>query len=142
MKALWKTGQAEYHGKFIDFPAVKVYPQPKQKPHPPVLLGGHGEVALKRVVAWCEGWFPFQLSPKVLREEMQKLWRLAEETDRNPDSLEVSLSWLGDTSDLDTLKRYQDTGIHRLVCLLPAADPANYDRGLERLAEQTIGKVG
>lgn len=142
MKALWTTGQAEYHGKFIDFPAVKVYPQPKQKPHPPVLLGGHGEIALKRVVAWCEGWFPFQLPPDVLKRELQKLRRLAEEAGRNPNAIEVSLSWLGDTSDLDTLKRYQDTGIHRLVCLLPAADPTNYRLALERLAEQTVGKVG
>jgi len=142
MKALWKIGQAEYHGKFIDFPAVKVYPQPKQKPHPPVLLGGHGDIALKRVVTWCEGWFPFQLSPEVLKGEIQKLRRLAEEAGRDPDSIDVSLSWLGNASDLDTLKRYRDAGIHRLVCLLPVADPTDYSQGLERLAEQTIGKVG
>lgn len=141
MKALWTTGEAEYHGKFVDFPAVRSYPQPVQKPHPPVLVGANGDAALKRVVEWGEGWFPFMLSPEEIREGMQKLRRFAEEAGRDPHSLEVSLSWFGDASDVDTVKRYQDTGLHRLVCALPVTDPIGFAPALERLAEQTVGKV-
>ena len=35
MKALWTQEQAEFHGEFVDFDPVWLYPKPKQKPHPP-----------------------------------------------------------------------------------------------------------
>ena len=40
MKALWTQEEAEYHGTYYDFPAVRSMPKPVQKPHPPVILGG------------------------------------------------------------------------------------------------------
>ena len=40
MKALWTNEVAEFHGEYFDFPPVKSYPKPVQKPHPPVILGG------------------------------------------------------------------------------------------------------
>ena len=40
MKALWTQEEAEFHGEFVNFDPVWLYPKPKQKPHPPMLLGG------------------------------------------------------------------------------------------------------
>src|SRR5439155_1357943 len=40
MKELWTKPEAEFHGRHYDFPPVRSYPKPAQKPHPPVLLGG------------------------------------------------------------------------------------------------------
>ena len=40
MKELWTKDEAEYHGKYYDFPPVRCYPKPAQKPHPPIFLGG------------------------------------------------------------------------------------------------------
>src|SRR5215472_14156420 len=40
MKQLWTKTEAEFHGKYYDFPPVYSYPKPTQKPHPPVILGG------------------------------------------------------------------------------------------------------
>jgi len=37
---LWTKPAAGFHGKYYDFPPVKSFPKPLQKPHPPVLLGG------------------------------------------------------------------------------------------------------
>jgi alkanesulfonate monooxygenase SsuD/methylene tetrahydromethanopterin reductase-like flavin-dependent oxidoreductase (luciferase family) len=39
MKALWTTDVAEYHGRYYDFPPVRSFPKPAQKPHPPIILG-------------------------------------------------------------------------------------------------------
>ena len=52
MKELWTKTDAEFHGKYYDFPPVRSYPKPVQKPHPPVLLGGGARNVLQRVVAW------------------------------------------------------------------------------------------
>jgi probable F420-dependent oxidoreductase len=142
MKALWTTGQAEYHGAHINFPAVKVFPQPKQKPHPPVLIGANGDAALKRTVAWGEGWLPFNLSPEEVKSGMTKLRRLAQEAGRNPDALEVTLSWVGDASDAGMIKRFQDVGLHRLICALPVNEAPGFGPALEKLAEQTVRKLG
>src|SRR3954466_7690998 len=58
MKALWTREEAEVHGDFVNFDPVWIYPKPKQKPHPPILLGGETDHTLKRVVEFCDGWFP------------------------------------------------------------------------------------
>ena len=58
MKALWTQEQAEFHGEFVNFDPVWLYPKPKQKPHPPVLLGGETDYTVRRVVEFCDGWFP------------------------------------------------------------------------------------
>jgi len=40
MKELWTQDEAEFHGKYYNFPPVRCNPKPIQKPHPPVFLGG------------------------------------------------------------------------------------------------------
>src|SRR5262245_66055121 len=40
MKAIWTQSKAEYHGKFVSFDPIMTWPNPVQKPHPPVLRGG------------------------------------------------------------------------------------------------------
>src|SRR5262245_33923991 len=39
MKELWSKEQAEFHGKFYDFPPVISFPKPVQQPHPPIYVG-------------------------------------------------------------------------------------------------------
>ena len=58
MKALWTEDEAAYHGQMVNFDPVWMYPKPRQKPHPPVLLGGSSDHTLKRVVEFCDGWLP------------------------------------------------------------------------------------
>ena len=58
MKELWTKEEAEFHGEFVNFDPVWQYPKPKQKPHPPMQLGGETDHTLKRVVEFCDGWFP------------------------------------------------------------------------------------
>src|ERR1700675_3795394 len=50
MQALWTHDTAEFHGEFVTFDPVWLYPKPKQKPYPPILLGGESDHTLRRVV--------------------------------------------------------------------------------------------
>ena len=63
MKELWTKDEAEFHGRYYDFPAVKCNPKPAQKPHPPVLLGGNAQNVFRRIVGWGDGWMPTAASP-------------------------------------------------------------------------------
>ena len=79
IRELWTKEEAEYHGRVIDFPAVRCIPQPAQKRYPPVLLGSHGEKGLQRVARWAEGWCPLAHGPAVLRKNLKMLKHLMEE---------------------------------------------------------------
>ena len=60
MKELWTKDEAEYHGKFYDFPPVRSAPKPFQKPHPPIFLGGSARNVFQRVVAWAMAGCPHE----------------------------------------------------------------------------------
>src|ERR1019366_8454200 len=42
MKAIWTQGEASYAGEYVAFERIWSHPKPAQRPHPPVLIGGHG----------------------------------------------------------------------------------------------------
>ena len=58
MKALWTQEEAEYPRRVRELRSGVAYPKPKQRPHPPILLGGETDHTLKRIVEFCDGWFP------------------------------------------------------------------------------------
>jgi probable F420-dependent oxidoreductase len=53
---IWTGDPAEFHGEFYNVPRGWVDPKPVQQPHPPVLLGGTAEPALRRAGALAQGW--------------------------------------------------------------------------------------
>src|SRR5262245_65769090 len=50
MKELWSKEEAQFHGEYVNFDPVWLYPKPKQRPHPPILLGGASEHTLQGVI--------------------------------------------------------------------------------------------
>jgi probable F420-dependent oxidoreductase len=58
MKEIWTKEVAEYHGKFVNFGPLWCWPKPVQTGGPPVLLGAWSKYVPKRVVEYCDGWFP------------------------------------------------------------------------------------
>jgi probable F420-dependent oxidoreductase len=137
MKELWTKAEAEFHGKYYDFPPVRSYPKPAQKPHPPVLLGGDAKNVLQRVVAWGDGWLPIGVTPERVREGRATLDRLAREAGRDPSA--ISISVLGQTADLDLIRRLHDAGATRAV-VRPATSKSEPEmvRELTRIAEAVL----
>jgi probable F420-dependent oxidoreductase len=67
MKEIWTKPRVDFEGRFWRVPeAGGVRPQPVQKPHIPIWMGGHSEAALKRVVAIADAWHPLGLRPPVM----------------------------------------------------------------------------
>jgi probable F420-dependent oxidoreductase len=56
MKLLWTEPKASFHGKYWKFSDVTMEPKPLQKPHLPIIFGGHHENALRRAVKFANGW--------------------------------------------------------------------------------------
>jgi probable F420-dependent oxidoreductase len=118
MKELWTKLEAEFHGTYYDFPPVKSYPKPAQKPHPPVILGGHAKNVLERVVAWGDGWLPNRTTPEKLAESRATLDRLAKDAGRNPAAITISVH--GQPADRDLVRRFHDAGATRVIVRPPS----------------------
>jgi probable F420-dependent oxidoreductase len=56
LRAIWTDDVVDYHGEFYRVPRSRVDPKPIQQPHPPVLLGGMSEPALRRAGRLASGW--------------------------------------------------------------------------------------
>jgi alkanesulfonate monooxygenase SsuD/methylene tetrahydromethanopterin reductase-like flavin-dependent oxidoreductase (luciferase family) len=137
MRELWTKPEAEFHGRYYDFPPVKSYPKPAQKPHPPVLLGGFARNVLERVVAWGDGWLPNRVTPEKLRECRATLDRLAKDASRDPSAITISV--YGQPADRDLLERLHEAGAHRVVVRPPSvATEAEMATELTRIAEAVL----
>jgi probable F420-dependent oxidoreductase len=56
LKALWAQDPVDFHGEFHQVTPAYVDPKPVQHPHPPLLLGGSAEAALRRAGRVADGW--------------------------------------------------------------------------------------
>ena len=88
LKTIWSEDEPEFHGRFYNFPPVKIYPKPVQAPHPPIFIGGGmgrlAERVHKRIVDWGAGWVPVITEIEQVRRGRESLTRLAEEAGRDP----------------------------------------------------------
>jgi probable F420-dependent oxidoreductase len=113
MKELWTKAEAEFHGKYYDFPPVRSYPKPAQKPHPPVILGGHAKNVLERIVEWGDGWLPNRTTPPEIEASRKKLDALAKQAGRSPSAITISV--FGQEADRDLVRRFHDAGATRVI---------------------------
>jgi probable F420-dependent oxidoreductase len=119
MKVIWREDEAAYHGELVDFDPIWSWPKPAQKPHPPILLGGHGAKALDRIVRYCDGWLPIVVRAGSLPDEVADLRRRASAAGRDPNSISINL--YGVPADADTLRSYAAAGAQRGIFSLPSA---------------------
>jgi alkanesulfonate monooxygenase SsuD/methylene tetrahydromethanopterin reductase-like flavin-dependent oxidoreductase (luciferase family) len=119
MKVIWREENAAYHGELVNFDPIWSWPKPQQKPHPPILLGGHGPKALKRVVDYCDGWMPIAPLAGDLVAGVKDLRSMAEKAGRNPKSISISAFWA--PPDEGTLGGYAEAGVGRAIFALPPA---------------------
>jgi probable F420-dependent oxidoreductase len=56
IKLLWTEPKASFHGRYWNFKDIAMEPKPAQKPHLPIIFGGHHENALRRAVKYADGW--------------------------------------------------------------------------------------
>ena len=137
MKELWTKEEAEFHGRYFDFPPVRSYPKPAQKPHPPVILGGMAKNVLRRVINFADGWLPNRVTPAQVEESRAKLDAMAAEVGRDPASITISV--YGQEPDRTVVQSLLNAGANRVV-----VRPDYYDtedgmgRELERMAEAVL----
>ncbi|MBM3649154.1 MAG: LLM class F420-dependent oxidoreductase [Alphaproteobacteria bacterium] len=134
MKAIWTQEEPEYHGEFVNFDKMKQWPKPRQRPHPPIIVGGAFPYAARRAIRYGDGWIP--------RDDwldrdgigvLEQFRTMAREAGRDPASLPISTFRV--PPDLERLKRYRKLGVDRVVFSLPAEREGTILPILDRWAE-------
>ena len=139
LKKLWTEDEAEFHGRYYDFPPVYCYPKPVQKPHPPVLLGGNARNVLQRIASWGDGWLPIRVTPGEVEESRKILDTLAAERGRDPASITISVFGQPTDTHRDRVEDFLQAGAVQ-VSVWPAHCETEAEMGeqLERMAEALV----
>ena len=122
MLALWTQPKPAYEGRFVRFGGIQAFPRPVQRPHPPIVMGGHAPEALRRAVRHGHGWYGFALDPGATKQCLDGL-RAAEREHGRPEHLgplEISVTPAASITR-ETVERYAEIGVHRLIFYRPSA---------------------
>ncbi len=139
MKQLWTQDEAEYHGTYYDFPAVRSFPKPAQDPHPPILLGGNARNVLKRVVEWGDGWMPIRANVEQIKRGRETLNELAGQAGRDPDKIQImAFGASGYYRDREAIKDLEEAGADRVTIWLDNTDGPDSLRELENIAREVL----
>jgi probable F420-dependent oxidoreductase len=121
MQAIWAHDTAEYHGTFVNFAPMQMWPKPVQQPHPPIIVGGAWPYGARRAVRYGNGWIPRAGRPEYddVTNFLPQFHALAREAGRDPAELPITIFRIPE--DLERLRHYQGLGVLRVVISLPAA---------------------
>jgi probable F420-dependent oxidoreductase len=128
LKKIWTEDEAEFHGEFVNFDPIWSWPKPAQKPHPPILLGGHSKQVLQRVVDYCDGWMPLGVRGTAVIQQIEQLRQLAEEKGRDPKTISISVYSV--PADPAVIDAFRAAHVERVIFGLP---PAGRDQVLPLL---------
>jgi len=128
LKKIWTEDEPEFHGEFVNFDPIWSWPKPAQKPHPPILLGGHSKQVLQRVVDYCDGWMPLGVRGTAVIQQIEQLRQLAEEKGRDPKTISISVYSV--PADPAVIDAFRAAHVERVIFGLP---PAGRDQVLPLL---------
>lgn len=132
MKEIWTQEEASYAGEFVSFDRIWSWPKPVQRPHPPILHGGETDWTLKRVVEYCDGWFPRATPAFDPKEAVGRLRQMASTTGRDFASLSITV--FRSPSDAAKLAQYRDAGIYRALLEIPDLSRDEILQHLDKIA--------
>jgi probable F420-dependent oxidoreductase len=146
VRGLSGGGFFEFHGEAYDVPAIKMAPVPTRPV--PILIGGHGEAALRRAARDGDGWLHGGGQPEDLPGLLARLAELRRDAgtaDRPFEVLVISM----DAYTPDGVRRLADQGVTEVIVGFRwpyhvGADteplPSKLDK-LRRYADEVIAKV-
>src|SRR2546422_4959898 len=139
MRALWTEPVSHYEGKLLRVPPLRMFPKPIQKPHPPIVFGGEGDAALRRVADLGQGWYGFNLMPDEAGARIAALDELLGRRGRKPAEIEVSVApYLKPARDAAALRGYAEAGADQVVYMVGLRDAETIRAEIEGLAAELV----
>lgn len=136
MRTLWRDDVASFDGEFVGFDSVRVNPKPVRDGRIPVVLGGNGDAALRRVAEWGDGWYGFNVDgTAAAARHVARIRAACDERDRDPRELRLAVA-LRDPQPSD-VEQLANLGVDQLVVVAsPPDDAADATDWVDQLAAQ------
>ena len=112
IKGLSAGGFFEYHGEIFDVPSIKMTPVPTEPL--PILIGGHGDAALRRAARMGDGWLHGGGDPEHLPGLLQRLAELRAEAGTADRPFEVHVISM-DAFSVDGVRRLEEAGVTDVI---------------------------
>lgn len=140
VRKLFSGQMVEHHGEFYDFDSVQMSPVPARVP--PVLVGGHSRVALRRAAA-SDGWLGVNYDLESVFTILETLRESRRALGREHEPFDAALA-LNAKPELDDLHRLEEAGVTMMLNPPPlraSGEMTNLDEkreNLEAFAERFI----
>src|SRR5499426_4342987 len=160
VKRLCQGGEVTFQGEHYQLDPVVSSPGSVQRPHPPILIGGTSNAALRRTAKVGDGWLSTGLRPERLRERLNTLQKLCEAQGRRFADLSLSHKLFinigfvfkaedgirdtgtGSQADIvDDLRRLVDLGYSRIIVRYRGSDADEQRKQLRIFIDHIITKV-
>lgn len=112
LRGLMAGGFFAHHGEIFDVPSIKISPVPSEPI--PLLVGGHGEPALRRAAVMGDGWLHGGGDLSELPGMIERLRQLREEHGTIDKPFEVHVIST-DAYSLDGIKRLEEAGVTDVI---------------------------
>ena len=114
MKQLWTEPVTEFHGEYYDLAPCRMDPKPVQKPHIPIIVGGHSSAGFRRAAKYGNGWYGFQMNLEATAQGILKLDAALAKEARNRDDFQLVITPPYQVT-ADMVKGYEDLGVDQLI---------------------------
>ena len=153
IRTLWTDPAGDFEGQFVSLKGMFYSPQPAQRPHPPIWIGGSTKRSGRRAVDYGDVWHPTNVTPDQFNEIAEYMSGLAARRGQpKPPGLSIRMpvyfdgqlppgrmGWAGgDEAIIDQVRAYNRVGAEHVVFGLP--DLA-FDEALEQLHRLAQGVV-
>ncbi|HXG19699.1 MAG TPA: TIGR03619 family F420-dependent LLM class oxidoreductase [Methylomirabilota bacterium] len=123
MKEVWTKETPRFNGKFVQIDKDLYFaPRPLQKPHPPIWVGGESTPALKRVVAFGDGWHIGPMALEEVKPRFAELRTLMEKAGRDFSKLEITAMVDSRLLSAADIRAYRDLGVSGLYAVAPGPE--------------------
>ncbi len=159
-KAIAEGGEVGFNGETYSFAPVFSAPGSVQRPHPPILIGGLADAALRRIAKFGNGWIAVTASPEKLTERLATLKRMMGEQSRRFEDLSLAYKIFlnigeakrsrfdarepgtGSAADIiDDLKRIKALGFTRVIVRYRGSSADEMKRQIDRFVAEIVPKV-
>jgi probable F420-dependent oxidoreductase len=160
VKRICQGGEVTFQGEHYQLDPVVSNPGSVQRPHPPILIGGTSNAALRRAVRVGDGWLSTGLRPERLRARLSTLQKLCEAQGRRFADLSLSHKLFINIGEarigadgsrdagtgsqmeiMDDLRRLIDLGYSRVIVRYRGSDAEEQRQQLRILIENIIPNV-
>lgn len=127
MQAIWTQDEAEFHGEFVDFDPIWLWPKPVQRPHLPIVVGGEGRTVLDRVLDYGDEWMPNDHAELIERSAA------LQERARSEGCEPIPVTAFAVDVDRRRIEELEAAGMHRCVFNLRTGSVDEAREGLQRI---------